>query len=110
VAGALREHPAGEEDELLPHIFMGDLVRAVVACLNTPEGSESVVALLAAFEDACGHDYEIDELIATGFVENFPFPYEDGAEMLTMLGPKLRAEYAILFSGHEIPPASDSAP
>jgi len=107
VAESLRENLVDWDYELIPYLFMGDLVRAVIGWLETVGGRESLASLLATFEDAYGHDDEVDNLIALGFVENLPFPHEKGAEMLSMLGPKLRAEYAILFSGHQIPSAPD---
>lgn len=99
----LREHLADEEDELLPHMFMADLVRAATGWLSTEDGRAALVSVLTAFDDAYGHDYEVDELIATGFVENLPYPHEEGAEMLSMLGPKLRAEYNHERPAHQIP-------
>jgi len=101
VAGVLRAHMT-DWGELLSHIFMDDLVRAAIVWLNTAEGRVSVASMLAAFEDAYGRDYEIDELIGTGFIENLPYPHDDGAELLTMLGPKLRAEYNLERAAHQI--------
>lgn len=58
--------------------------------------------MLADLDDADGHDDEVDELIATGFVENLPYPDEEGAEMLELLGPKLHAEYNVERPRHRI--------
>jgi hypothetical protein len=102
VAEVLREHVDGWDDELLPHLFMDDLVRAAIVWLSTDDARSSVVSMLASLEDAYGHDYEIDELIATGFVENLPYPDDEGAELLGMLGPKLRAEYNAERPSHRI--------
>lgn len=102
VAEALREHLIDEDDDLLPHIFMGDLVRAAIEWLGTADGRASVVSVLAALDNAYGHDYEVDELIATGFVENLPYPNDSGAQLLTMLGPKLRAEYNLERPSYQI--------
>jgi len=93
VARALREHLADEDGELLPHMFMADLIRAATEWLRSEDGRAVLASVLASFEDAYGHDYEVDELIATGFVEALPYPHDKGAELLAMLGPKLRAEY-----------------
>ncbi len=101
VAEVLREHLI-DDDEVLPHIFMSDLVRAAIVWLGTADGRAHVVAALASLEDAYGYDYEVDELIATGFVESLPYPDEDGAEMLELLGPKLRAEYNLERPSHRI--------
>jgi hypothetical protein len=102
VAEVLREHLADDDGEVLPHILMDDLVRAAIVWLSTDDGRASVVSLLAALEHVYGHDYEVDELIATGFVENLPYPDEDGAELLNLLGPKLRAEYNAERPSHQI--------
>lgn len=97
----LRQHIADWE-ELIPHGFMADLVRAAIVWLATPGGRADVSSLLATLEDAYGNDSEVEELIATGFVENLPYPDEDGAELLTLLGPKLRAEYNAQRTSHQI--------
>lgn len=94
VAAVLRMHMT-DWGELLSHIFMDDLVRAAIVWLGTAEGRSSAVSMLAFLEDAYGQDYEVDELIATGFVENLPYPHDKGAAILTMLGPKLRGQYNI---------------
>ena len=107
MADVLREHLADEEDELLPHMFMADLVRAATGWLSTEDGRAALVSVLTAFDDAYGHDYEVDELIATGFVENLPYPHEVGAEMLELLGPKLRAEYRLQRPGWWTPRAGN---
>jgi hypothetical protein len=58
-------------------------------------------------KDASGDDHQVDNLTALGFVENLPLPYQKGADMLTILGPRLRADYALLFPGHQIPATPD---
>lgn len=94
ISGVLESHLA-DWDELLPTMYFADLVRACVEWLDSGnvEARESITSVLADLDAAFGRDYESDELIATGFVENLPYPDEEGAELLRMLGPKLRAEY-----------------
>ena len=93
-ASVLRTHLA-DWGELLPTSYLSDLVRACTAWIGSGEATDRarVESVLAALDAAYGHDFEVDELIATGFVENLPYPHEDGAAMLTLLGPRLRAEY-----------------
>jgi hypothetical protein len=102
VGQVLREHLIDWDDELIPNIFMNDLVLAAIVWLSTDEGRESVASILVGLEDAWGRDYEVDELIATGFVEGLPYPGEEGAELLELLGPKLRAEYNAERPSHQI--------
>lgn len=94
MARVLDEHLA-EWDELLPTSYFADLVRACGRWLGSGDPVEGAAAqtVLADIDAVYGGDYEADEMIATGFVENLPYPDEDGAELLSLLGPKLRAEY-----------------
>lgn len=96
MAAVLESHLA-DWDELLPTIYFADLVRACVEWLDSDDAEErdSITSVLSDLDAAVGRDYESDELIAGGFVENLPYPDEEGAELLRMLGPKLRAEYNI---------------
>jgi len=94
MASVLNDHLA-EWDELLPTSYFADLVRACVRWIGSDDPVEraSVQTVLADIDAVYGSDYEADEIIATGFVENLPYPDEDGAAMLSLLGPRLRAEY-----------------
>lgn len=106
VAAAMRGHLEDWDGELSPYIFMGDLVLTATHWLDTTDGRATVVSVLSDLENAYGHDYELDGLIALGFVDALPYPDEAGADLLTMLGPKLRAEHNIQHPAHQIP-ASD---
>lgn len=90
----LDDHLA-EWGELLPTGYFADLVRACVRWIDSgdPVDRAAVQTVLADIDAVYGNDYEADEIIATGFVENLPYPDEDGAEILGLLGPRLRAEY-----------------
>jgi hypothetical protein len=103
MAGVLDSHIA-DWDELLPTTYFADLVRACVRWLGSGEAPhrESVASVLGDLDTAYGNDVEVDELISTGFVENLPYPDEEGAGMLAMLGPKLRAEYNLERPGHQL--------
>jgi len=105
MAKVLDDHLA-DWDELLPTSYFADLVRACVRWLHSGDPVEraSVQTVLADIDAGYGSDYEADEIIATGFVENLPYPDEDGADILGLLGPKLRAEYLIERPGTALPP------
>ncbi|MGH3490301.1 MAG: DUF7674 family protein [Actinopolymorphaceae bacterium] len=80
--------------ELLPHVFMGELIDRLVEWTGT--GQEPAVArvskVLAALEDEYGKDFEVDELIAASFLEDLPERGESGSGILDLLGPKLGKE------------------
>ena len=93
----LDEHKEDNHGEILPHVFLGDVTRHVLALLplassNTSAGRE-IVDILEVFE----HSYssgnsELRELISASFLENFPQVGEDGAEVREMVGPVLRTQ------------------
>src|SRR5687767_6505879 len=60
-----------DNDTLLPHVFMGDVARFVIAEVENPQSRASVRSLLDCFESGLttGSD-EIKELIVISFVEN----------------------------------------
>ncbi len=101
-AAVVKEH-ASDWGHIHPYGLMSDLVRAATEWLESPGGRLSLEETLRTIDDAYGKDYEVDELIATGFVEALPYPEEDGAEMLGMLGPKLRAEYNLERPAYQLP-------
>jgi len=104
VAAAVGEHSA-DWGHVHPYGLMSDLVRAATVWMRSTTGRQALRVMLRAIEDAYGEDYEVDELIAAGFVEALPYPQEEGAEMLGLLGPKLRAEYNLERPAHQIPAA-----
>lgn len=103
MASVLETHLA-DWDELLPTGYFADLVRACTAWLVSDDSAQraSVASVVTDLDAAYGADYEVDELIATGFVEGLPYPGEEGAELLELLGPKLRAEYNAERPSHQI--------
>ena len=66
-------------DELLPHVFFGDLTRYVVElykatldCSQDKSKWDELDTILSYLEDGIsGNDEEIQELIAVSFLENF---------------------------------------
>ena len=51
-----------------------------------------VRAVLEVLEAEFGADHQVDELIAVSFLEQLPYPGQPGAELVTLLGPRLRVE------------------
>lgn len=89
----LEEHKE-DNGEVLPHVFFGDLTQWVVdQHLSADADPTELVPLLTHLERgmADGTD-EVKELIAVSFVENLPYPDEDGADIVDRLGPALTAE------------------
>lgn len=98
----LYDEHISEYDELLPHVFFGDLTRHVVALWSSagthpsagPARSE-LQAILSDLEKGMeSPDTDIQELIAVSFLENLDFsdPILNGFE--SQLGPQLRRELA----------------
>jgi hypothetical protein len=82
------ENTYGDHDDVLVHMFLGDVVRREVDNLLQGRVAE-VHAVLAVLEaEFIG---EAEEPIAVSFVENLPYPHEPGAEIVDLLGPRLRA-------------------
>lgn len=95
----LREHLADNFGEVLPHMFIGDLTRYVVAreiaagqvnrdlsAAIQGEIDEVLDALEQAYSDG---DEEVEELIAVSFLENLPRDGEPGHAIRSRLGPLL---------------------
>ncbi|MBM7783621.1 DUF7674 family protein [Tenggerimyces flavus] len=93
LAADLNEH-VETYDDVLPHLFMGEIVDRLVEWIGS--GEESALAragtVLQALEDEWGKDYEIDETIAASFVENLPDEDSSDRKILSLLGPKLKKE------------------
>lgn len=93
---SLRERVAEHFERLnnrpLPHAFVGEIVFEAVGLVAAGR-AEVVRPLLGFLEAEYGIDEDIDNVIAVSFVEMLPDRGESGAEILDLLGPKLRAEY-----------------
>lgn len=80
----LDEHVAYHE-ELLPHVFLGDLTRYLLA------GGKDKTAIVQRLEDAISTGIPaIDELIAVSFVENIEKHFELEEALMGVNGNKLR--------------------
>ena len=85
-------------DEILPHVFFGDLTEWLVdSYLAAPDaGSEATWRRIL---DQLEHVYEIGdtdvkELLYVSLLENLPYPGERGTEISEYLGPRLAADLA----------------
>jgi hypothetical protein len=85
----LDEHLEDNYDEVLPHLFLADVLRAAIAEPLDPTVAPVIAYLERAFQAG---DNERQELISTGFVENLPTGGEPGADIRARLGPGLHAE------------------
>lgn len=94
----LDEHREDNMGEVLPHVFFGDLTRFVVAHHLDPVADPTELDPLLATLDRgmLDGDDEVKELIAVSFLENLPYPDEDGADIIDRLGPALTAELETL--------------
>ena len=95
----LEEHLTDNFGELLPHIFLGDVVRWVLSLFATARAEGSFASrrelrdILEYLEDAfASGNRELQELLSVSFLENLPRPGDDGSEIRTQLGPSLTKE------------------
>lgn len=78
-------------DELLPHVFMGDVTRYIVA--NIMRGNDlAVTEILKAAEQGLTPGSGLEVLIKTSFVENLIGENEAISKLLRLAGPRLGAE------------------
>lgn len=87
----LRSH-VDDNDEVLPHVLLGDLMPWLVDELDRPGSRAVVQEIVNRFETgfATGPPL-VDELVAVSFLESLPRPGERGAELRTLLGPRCAA-------------------
>lgn len=94
----LKEHLKDNYGEVLPHLFLADVLRLTIARLQSgaSKTEDLVVGRLLTYLERSFRegDDERQELISTGFVENLPRVNEPGHEVRAMLGPTLKAEAA----------------
>jgi hypothetical protein len=86
--------------ELFPHVFFGELTRWLVdayrADPNAGPGA-TWLRLVADLEQTYETgDRDIRELLYVSFLENLPYPDEEGASIAGRLGPQLAADLANL--------------
>ncbi len=99
----LEEHLADNFGDLLPHLFLDDVVRWALDLMAMARAERSVTAqrelceFLSHFEDAyASGNVELQELLSVSFLENLPRPHEDGAEIRAHLGPNLTKQLRVI--------------
>jgi hypothetical protein len=90
------ENEYGDHGDVLVHGFLGDVAFRELDNYRSggPVAMEEVRTVVALLETELGVDRGVDEAIAVSFVENLPYPDQPGADLVDLLGPKLRAELA----------------
>lgn len=93
-------------DPLLSHLFLADVVRFLEATYCDANDRPANVALIKAIMTTIGEHFVgsatmVDELIATSFLENLPYPHGDAAAIVVMLPDNLMLELAIQRSARE---------
>jgi hypothetical protein len=93
---AYDEH-ISSNDELLPHVFFGDVTRFVAGAFATGPGggrggAERILQVLE--EAATSGDSSVVELISVSFLENLDSRSAAYREIRTAMGPTLRRELA----------------
>jgi hypothetical protein len=93
----LQEH-IKDNDEILAHVFFGDITRHVVSLFVASMQSGSSLPnelknILDYVEEAfCQGADDVQELISVSFLENLPSSGEEGAGIRDIIGPNLKKE------------------
>ena len=90
----LTEHLDDNFGELLPHVFLADVLRRAIELHETGHPDRAKAILDDLEQRFAGGDAALQELISTGFVESLPYAGERGYGIRAALGPALRAEAA----------------
>jgi hypothetical protein len=92
--GALREH-LRDHDELLPHVLMGDITRAITdlqeeSMHRSKDAERSLAVALGVLEDGVqSRDREVRELIIASFLENLDRFEPSFGALRARMGPAL---------------------
>ena len=93
LSSVLAEH-MDENDEILPHVLMGDITRLACAKMENDPDSPSVRALLNRLEAAYAFGSEpVKELISVSFLENLADESTAAAFVVGHIGPNLSVAY-----------------
>jgi hypothetical protein len=97
----LRDEHIRQYDELLPHVFFGELTRYVIDQVRAERdgtaqgGPEPVARILDFLERAMiSSDTKVQELVSVSFLENLDQSDEAYAKLKALLGPTLKRELA----------------
>lgn len=94
VRGVYDDH-LKDYDELLPHVFFGDLTRYVIGRFRIPSSAldSNVTRILDVLERAMtASDSKLRELVSVSFLENLDQAGESYESVKKSLGPSLRRE------------------
>jgi len=89
LAPLLNEHAEYNFGEVLPHLFLGEVINWLIANWSThPKDCQSILAWLD-YAYATGDD-PVRELVVVSGVENIPSPGKPGSQIRDALSPALR--------------------
>jgi hypothetical protein len=93
----LHDEHVADNDELLPHVFMGDVTRFVESAVAAgPHRIQMVREILAVLEQAAASaEPSVLELVSVSFLENLDRSAEGYEQLRSMMGPALREELAL---------------
>lgn len=89
----LQEH-LDAYDEMIPHLFLGDVTRWIVDRVSGVAAVDPIIHDILAFFEVgfkAGGNSE-KELISVSFLENFPLRSERGSDLRGLVGPELKKE------------------
>ena len=93
LARLLDQHVA-QNDELLPHVFLGEVTRIVEGAMASgPSRVRDVTRILSVMEQGLGSgDPTVVELISVSFLENLDQQASSYQPLRSMMGPLVRNE------------------
>lgn len=90
LAPALNSH-IKYNDDLLPHVFFGDVTRFAIEHTGSERSRQTLQALLVALEEGLvSNNVDIENLISVSFVENLMGEQTAIKIILRLAGPNLR--------------------
>ena len=95
--GSLYDEHIQDNNELLPHVFFGDVTRYVVQEMRCRESQPSQpVQRILSFLEQCmvSGDEQVNELISVSFLENLLGEDDVLANLKKLMGPNLAREFA----------------
>lgn len=86
-----------DHNELLPHMLMGDVVRFLTAIYANPREAAGDYNTITEIMLSIGDHFTsaspaVKEVIAASFLENMPYPKEEGVDLIKLLPDNLQAE------------------
>lgn len=84
----LAEHLDEQEGEVLPHLFLADVVRWSERALSEGRTEELRRLFIELESEFVGPDEEVQEAISASFLEHLPRPGTLGSELREFAGPR----------------------